>query len=756
MKTTTNLINPVKQLQKIITKEGYEHVWQFSRIGGVNRVNLSAGKDIFYLNQLDQKLWTALSCPVQGLEIDEETLKLVDNDNDGRVRVPEIIAATEWITRVIKNPDELLENRKSLPLDSINDTNEEGKLLLASARRILINLGTPEKNDLSIAETSDTERIFAGTRFNGDGVITPQSADDASLKQRIEDIMTCCGSVTDRSGLPGVNTERVERFYNACRDYAGWMDTAEKNGKTVMPAGKNTALAYETFLKVKDKIEDFFVRCRLADYDTDHAPALNLQKPQLEVIADRDLSLCIDEIAAFPLAKINRQKALSLKEGLNPSWEKKMEDFVSHVMNVFLPGKTQMTLADWENTCSRFIPYASWLSEKKGAEAEKLGIEQIRAILAANEEAALKELIAKDKELEAEAGSILNVNKLVRYYCDLFTLLNNYVNFNDFYSPGALAAFQAGTLYIDQRCLRLCIKVSDMPKHNSMAAESGICLVYCDCVSKKTQGRMTIVAAITDGDNDNITAGRNAVFYDRKGMDWDATIIKIIDNPISIKQAFWSPYKKFSRFIGKQIEKLAASKEAEVEAATTSSIEKTTEKVNTELTASVKTPAEPVPVAAPAAQPPTPFDIGKFAGIFAALSLAIGAIGSVLISALAGFFELRWWQMPLALVGMILCISLPSMVLAYLKLRKRDLAPVLNANGWAINAKLRINIIFGKTLTQLARLPENARVNMSDPFAKKGRPVIPILIITIVLLAVATYLLWHYGYLAKWGIWPVK
>ena len=53
--------------------------------------------------------------------------------------------------------------------------------------------------------------------------------------------------------------------------------------------------------------------------------------------------------------------------------------------------------------------------------------------------------------------------------------------------------------------------------------------------------------------------GRNGIFYDRKGRDWDATITKIVDNPISIRQAFWAPYKKVARMIQEQIAKRAAS-----------------------------------------------------------------------------------------------------------------------------------------------------------------------------------------------------
>ena len=70
------------------------------------------------------------------------------------------------------------------------------------------------------------------------------------------------------------------------------------------------------------------------------------------------------------------------------------------------------------------------------------------------------------------------------------------------------------------------------------------------------------VAAFTDGDSDNLMAGRNGIFYDRKARDWDATITKIVDNPISIRQAFWAPYKKAARLIQEQIAKRASAADA--------------------------------------------------------------------------------------------------------------------------------------------------------------------------------------------------
>ncbi|MPM41501.1 hypothetical protein SDC9_88156 [bioreactor metagenome] len=487
---------------------------------------------------------------------------------------------------------------------------------------------------------------------------------------------------------------------------------------------------------------------------------LNAQLAQYEAISPKNLSQSLAEIAALPVAKMNGSKNLPLTESLNPAWSSAMHDFNELIVKQVFKNKKEIAQTEWETIPLKFVAYNKWLSEKKGEVVEPLGAESVAAILKSNCKEELLALIAEDLALEAEANNIIKVDRLVRYYRDLHKLLRNYVNFSDLYQPGLKAIFQAGELYIDQRRCDLCIKVTDLPKHKTMAGGSGICLLYCDCTSRKKGEKMTIVAALTDGDNDDITIGRNAIFYDRKGQDWDATILNIIDNPISIRQAFWSPYKKLSKFISKQVEKMAASKEKEIETHTTGKVEATATKLDSGINTTIKgetsppaSPATPAPGTPTSAAAPAPaFDIGKFAGIFAALSIALSAIGSILLAILTGFLSLTWCQMPLALVGLMLTISLPSMILAFLKLRKRNLAHVLDANGWAINARLTINIIFGRTLTHLASLPENSKLNLIDPFKKKRNPWIPVLMIFVVLAVIAFIVLWHYGYMEQWGV----
>ena len=337
------------------------------------------------------------------------------------------------------------------------------------------------------------------------------------------------------------------------------------------------------------------------------------------------------------------------------------------------------------------------------------------------------------------------LEKLLLLCRDFVTLLRNFVSFQDFYahrskallgrgadneSPWAI--FQAGTLVIDQRACNLCLKVNDIAKHNTQAPDSGMFLIYCNCKHHATGQTMQIVAAMTVGDIRNLKVGKNALFYDRQGRDWEAEVVKIIDNPISIGQAFWSPYRKLGDWISGLITKSAAEKENKSFAELTSKLQstpKTTDKAAT----------------------PAPFDIAKFAGIFAAIGMAVGYIGSFLTNLATGVKSIAttaWWALPVAIISLLLVISGPSMILAWMKLRKRNLAPLLNANGWAINADAIVNVLFGNTLTEKAQFPI---VKLHDPHAKskkltKGNKWIIAIAAILIIIAAAALALYLCGF----------
>lgn len=680
--------------------KGKAHEWRFFRAGGFDQVRIETGADLLALADLDQKLWVALSCPTRGIEFDARTLDLIDSDKDGQVRAPEVIEAVNWAAALLNDVDLLARGADTLPLAAINASTEEGAKLLSAARHILASLGKPGADAVSAADTTDTEKLMSGLRFNGDGVITVAAVEDAEIQAVLKDIITSMGSVADVGGEQGVNKELVERFFAQARSFDDWNLRAGQDS-AILCLGDGTPSAAQAWRAVRAKVDDYFTRCQMAAYDVRAALPLSRSIEDYQQLAGKELSAGASEVAAFPLALVGAGQALPLRDGINPAWAAAMATLRSQVVLPLLGERDALRADEWVEISRRFMAYEGWLADKPATQLEALGAARLHAILAGGHETTLLDLIAQDTALADEVKAIASVDRLVHYVRDLGVLVNNFVSFRNFYTGVDKAVFQAGTLYLDGRSCELCIKVDDAGKHATLANLSRVCLVYCECV--RGSAKQTVAAAFTAGDSDQLMVGRNGIFYDRKGQDWNATIVRILEHPISIRQAFWSPYKRAGKIIGEQLQKFAAARSQAAE----------TKLVTSALEAG-KAPVE-VPKA-----PPPPFDVGKFAGIFAAIGLAVGALGTALASVLTGLLDLRWWQMPLVLVGALLAVSGPSMLIAWFKLKQRNLGPLLDANGWAVNARARINIPFGTSLTGVAKLPEGASaLHMVDPFAEK-------------------------------------
>lgn len=534
--------------------------WTFANVGGTTRVKIQSGEDIRHLGELDQKMWTVLSCPTTGLEINEESLKLIDLDGDGKLRVKEVIQTADWLCSVLRDPETLLASKAELPLANIAD-----ETILAVAKQVSADGQTVTLADVetAIAAVSVEAQPAPEAPFEGD-VIAAYKAKQA--------------------------------------DYAAYFEQAKLQSLGLATIAEDTP------------------------------------KPGL---AEADFAEMGTKIAAYEAG-----------------------------------------------------------------------------VAAAND--------ANAAALSAAQAQYQSLRKLLLLSRDFYRLLRNFITFEDFYDKAQpKAIFQAGTLIIDQRACTLCVRVSDMSKQNLQAGASGMYLIYCDCESKKLGKQMQIVAAMTIGGIRNLTVGKNALFYDNEGNDWDAVVTKIIDNPISIGQAFWSPYRKFGAWVTDLINKSAAEKDSKVFSEATNKVQEK----KAEMSPLDKKKMET-------------FDIAKFAGIFAAIGMAIGYIGAFLTDVGKGFkdmFLAGWWLPILAILGLMLVISGPSMFLAWTKLRKRNLAPVLNANGWAINADVMVNVMFGSALTQQAQFP---MLQLVDPLAKKGMPAWKKWIIVVASVLVILLGLW--------------
>ena len=714
-----------------------KHSWKFFRAGGVDQVSIDSAADLLNLDQLDQKLWVALSCPVRGLEFDCKTLELIDTDKDGRIRAPDIIAAAKWAGAQLRDPNILIKPGEALELNQIRDDTDESRSLLKSAKEILRSLGR-NPDSITVGDTTDTARIFSATIFNGDGIIPPTAAGpDEATGKVLADIIATVGGEIDRTGNPGVSQAKAELFFKEAESFSVWHAQSEARG--VFLLGDKTMDALAALDAVRAKIEDYFVRCRLAAFDARALTAVNRPETEYVSVVAKDMTGAAPEMVGFPMARIEPGKPLPLADRINPAWQEEISKFRAEAVVPLLGEKSELTEADWKLLQEKFGAFRAWLAVKAGATVEKLGLTRVREILAGKSREVIFDLIARDKALEPEMNAIVAVDRLVRYHRDLYQLSKNFVSFADFYTGKKQAVFQAGRLYLDARSCDFCIKIADIGKHSGLAALSRMYLAYCECTRKGTTEKMTILAGFTGGDSDNLMVGRNGIFYDRAGNDWDATIVRIVEAPISIRQAVFAPYKRIGKMVGDQIEKLAASRDKAL-----------TDKAAAGLAAQTKViETGPAPAAPAKPTQQEAFDAAKFAGIFAAIGLAVGAIGTALASVVTGFLKLTWWQMPLAVLGLLVVVSGPSVVMAILKLRQRNIGPILDGCGWAVNGRMKINIPFGTALTCIAKVPPEARLRNVDPFKQKSSGTLWALLIALLITSLFAWIS-AYGIFLWW------
>ena len=509
-----------------------KYKWSFANVGGVTRVRIKSAEDVRHLGELDKKMWTVLSCPVNGLEISSDSLRLMDQDGDGQLRLKEVVATADWLCATLRDPQSLFEQSDVIKIENIAD---EG-----------------------IRVISD--------KLQKDG------------KVALADVQAAIDAIA--------------------------IETPE------MPA---------------------------APFEADVIAAYKAKSPEYA--------------AYFEQEKLQKLGLATIPEDAPK------------------PGMTEKKFIEMGDQISK------WESE----------VESIKSKV--------------ESEMAAAKAEFEPLRKLLLLHRDFYRLLRNFVTLEDFYDNDekTVASFLAGTLILDQRACKLCIRVNDLAKHDSQAPLSGMYLLYCNCENKKTGKKLQIVAAMTQGEIKNLSVGKNGIFYDNDGLDYDATVFKIIENPISLRQAFWNPYRKMAKWVEDKINKSAAEKDA---------------KTFDDMTAKVATAADPN------AEKKSAFDIAKFAGIFAAIGMALGMIGTALASVAQGWISLTWWQQIIVFLCILLIISGPSMIMAWMKLRRRNLAPVLNANGWAINADSIISVPFGLKLTEQVRFPFTKNPAKKNPAGK--------------------------------------
>lgn len=603
---------------------------------------------------------------------DPDFLDCLDPDKSGRVRIDDVRGLLKWCLEVSSSCDGFLEGRSELALADLNCESPDGKRIFDSARALLKAAGKPETSFITLESAAERRKEILSTLLNGDGVLQLDLLENENDASYAAVVAKTVGTVPGCNGSEGIDLDLLDRFRRLLDDQIAWRAAESPD---LHAFGERTAEVFERYSRVENAIEHFFRSCRalLFSHSTENVC----------VVANRFDPMDASSINSFfekaPLAPANPLGMLSLADRINPLWIDSLRDFFAAI------GVQTMSLPDWEAFRKKIAPYEAWRAAKNTEVFDEESDESLNALRFNPSDARLRDLIEQDKAVAETLESSTLLRKLLLCRKSLFEFLNNFVSMNALFQPEKPSMILAGRLVMDGRHFLLCTIVDDLAFHKSIVEKSDICVLYLQVSSsndpKKT---MCVAAAATSGTMRNLYIGKYGVFFTRDGNVWDARVIDVVRQPVSVCEAIKSPFRQFSNFFFAQIDKVFATKSKDFE---------------TQVAADIQQVGGTAPAKNGSSIPM--LLMGGGVGV-----AALGSAFALITKTLKG---ISLWHVLGVLLAMLLILGAPAVLVSLTKLFRRNLAVFFEANGYAVNHGVRMSLRLGAKYTCAPRYPVRAR-----------------------------------------------
>ena len=705
---------------------------------------------------LEDAHWVATAATVDTLRADPGLLAMLDSDGDGRIRSDELRAGISWLLASLAQTGGIDQHAEHLELASIRPDGPDGAMILDAARRILGTLGRGDEASLTLEEVRKVRAEEESHGLSSAGRIQPVAAgDDEELGAFLNLVVAATDGVPHPLGDPAVDAACLDRFLEEGRAWLAWHDQGalpeDGTATAVRSLGASTDAALAAVQAVADKVDQYFLLCDTLALD----PALTAR-----AWIDADGTDLLDRAVASalldraPLARPRPDGLLDLDGVCNPAWRKALaildQDAVGPVH-----GAQCRTLdrAVWQAIQDAVEPLAAWQAAEPPNRVSADGAEALRTRL---DDAGLAErtrtLLAESETAAAVLEGVRALEKLLLYQQGLLALVNSFVAMPDLFTKGRRALFEQGHLVMDGRVFDLAVRVNDPARAERFGARSPMFIMFVMVGDLGKAFTDQYAIPVTAGERGSLVEGMWGVFFDLDGRERHAQIRKIASSPISIKEALLAPFRR----LGELVHSLADKAAGEQSAAMSSTMSGATERavITTVNAPSMAVASGQAAGAAPAADA-TPVtgstqtiatSSGKgMAGQLPMLLAGAGLAAAALTSALAYVVNLIWSgasslaasivalpmvsHMPVGLAGTIQVLSLPlalviilagvllvpfliyavpMSIATWLRLRRRDLATLLDGSGWAINTRIFLDKHLAARFTSRPGIPISA------------------------------------------------
>lgn len=660
----------------------------FRRFGRTYHLRIESAEDLRHILDLDDAHWVAASAPIDTLHCDHVFLDLLDFDHDGRIRPFELKQAIRWAFDTLRDTAGLSTGSTNLRLEAVNPDTEDGRCILTAAEKILLRLGGDRANEITLGQVRQIKRTEEARALSEAAVVLAEATRDEQAGALIQDVISTVGGMPHPSGKTGITGVKLDEFLREARAFLEWRQRGvideDQGTTTVMPYGRDTPAAFAALQSMRDKLDQFFAQCEAVSLDPTFAQRFGLSPTQLDPLDLNDPAVMRNVLEQAPLATPTPQRELKLDQKINPAYAESFKKLREALLEPELGrGVTTLTRDDWTRIKRMFSAYNDWLHSKAGASVESLGSEKLQHYLDEHEANKVRSLIEQSQTTALVLDNIRLIEKLLLYQGNLIHFSNNYVSFPDLYARDRIALFDQGNLIMDGRRFNLAVHVRNRLEHAQIARTSNIHVLYVEITGPGIT-RYEAAVAVTSGGQGNLYVGKRGVFHDVTGHELDARIVQVIENPISLREAIVAPFKRLATAVVGRIESIAVTAEQKLD------------KTGGDAVTGVKGAAD---------LPQQPRAPGGMGSMLAGGGIAVAALGSSLAFITKTLSGLTTFTI-LAAVGVaILAVLTPTLIMALIKLRRRDLSAILEGSGWAINSRMRLTRAQSMYFTQRPPYP---------------------------------------------------
>ncbi len=637
---------------------------RFKKIASAKQLLVEKATDLRKILVLDAAHWAVNGMGIDHVVFNKDFLTYMDTDKNQRIRVAEVKNAVAWLLDVLKDYHGINERTTSVTIADLNyENNADAKDIKNTIELIAGNLHKEGVATLTFEELSFAN-LYMNASLNGDGVIVIDKIDSAVLQEYLRAVESIEGNTPDKSTLPGIGKKELDLFNSSMTAYLSWY----KNGKVDYCDAKVLQFI-ELHKKLKGKLIEFFDLCEAANFKI--FKTIGFGEATVNGNSAEDIRKFFE---GGLLSEVNSNGVIDIENSwINPCYKGDLKKYMALGAKLgFFAEDNKLEMSAFNDKLGEMDSVVSYYEARPTDKFNIFAVSKLEEWAEIKAYDDVLRLIERDLSVKSAIDGYEKLRKLMVYQANMLEFVNNFVNLSKLFDPKKFAIMQTGYLVLDGKHFSLATMVKNMAEHKKIISRSNICVAYVEVSANNgIFDKNTMAVAITAGTMRNIFIGKMGIFCGCDGVEYDAKLVDLIQQPVSIKEALLAPFVKFGEFSSKQADRFFSSKNQELDKAVTQDIQ------SGKILDSAKVPQ---------AGGKTSLPMLLMGGGF-----GLAAVGSAFAFLVSSLKSVSVWQIFAVLFGIILVISAPMLLVSLSKLYNRCISDFLAASAWAINPRMRLS-----------------------------------------------------------------